>query len=356
MQGANRYQHVSPSCGEHARAAWSNFVGNFSMSQQMIRQWLKVRIVSKRDEAKDICSFELADPAGRSLPPFGAGGHIDVEVNNQLIRQYSLCNHPGEQHRYLIAVLKDPNTRGGSLAMHERFQEGDLINISEPKNHFPLANSASKSLLFAGGIGVTPILCMAERLAQTGADFDFHYCARSLDRMAFVDRIKQSAFASRVSFHLDDGPDSQKLDIKRALGKPQEDVHIYVCGPTGFMDWMLKTAQDSQWPEEQVHREYFAAGAQPAGLAAGVFEVQIASTGMTYLVPADKSIASLLREKGVDIPTSCEEGVCGTCLTRVLEGEPDHRDLFLSKKERARNDQMLPCCSRAKSRRIVLDL
>jgi len=322
----------------------------------MIRQWLSAKVVSKKAEAQDIVSFELADPAGRTLPPFGAGAHIDVEVNEGLIRQYSLCNHPAEQHRYLIAVLKDPTTRGGSLAMHERIREGDLIHISEPKNHFPLAASAKKSLLFAGGIGVTPILCMAERLAQTHADFEFHYCARAIERMAFVDRIKQSAFADKVNFHLDNGPDAQKLDIKRVLGKPQDGVHIYVCGPTGFMNWVLTAAQDAGWPDEQVHREYFAAAALPAGLAAGEFEVQIASTGVTYLVPADKPITKLLREHGIDIPTSCEEGVCGTCLTRVLEGEPDHRDVFLSKKERARNDQMLLCCSRAKSRKLVLDL
>jgi vanillate O-demethylase ferredoxin subunit len=327
-----------------------------SMSQQVARQWLSVKVISVREEVQDILSFELADPAGRSLPPFAAGGHIDVEVSDKLIRQYSLCNHPGEQHRYLIAVLKDPGTRGGSLAMHERFKEGDLINISEPKNHFPLATSARKSLLFAGGIGVTPILCMAERLAQTGADFELHYCARSLDRMAFVERIKTSEFANKVSFHLDDGPDVQKLDINRVLSKPQQEVHIYVCGPSGFMDWILKTAQRNQWPEEQVHREYFAAVVQPASLAAGEFEVQIASTGVTYRVPADKSITNLLREHGVDIPTSCEEGVCGTCLTRVIEGEPDHRDLFLTSKERARNDQLLPCCSRAISKKLVLDL
>lgn len=322
----------------------------------MIRQWLSVKVVSKKAEAEDIVSFELADPAGRSLPPFSAGAHIDVEVSEGLIRQYSLCNHPAEQHRYLIAVLKDPATRGGSLAMHERIQEGDLIHISEPKNHFPLAASAKKSLLFAGGIGVTPILCMAERLAQTHVDFEFHYCARSVERMAFVDRIKRSAYAEKVSFHLDDGPDAQRLDVRRVLKKPQDGVHMYVCGPTGFMNWVLGAAQDHGWADDQVHREYFAAASPPAGLAAGEFEVQIASTGMTYLVPADKPIIKLLREHGIDIPTSCEEGVCGTCLTRVLEGEPDHRDVFLSKKERARNDQMLPCCSRAKSRKLVLDL
>jgi vanillate monooxygenase ferredoxin subunit len=326
------------------------------MSQQMVRQWLSVKVIARREEAKDIVSFELADPAGRNLPPFGAGAHIDVEVGDGVTRQYSLCNHPGEHHRYLIAVLKDPNTRGGSLAIHEQLQEGALINISEPKNHFPLASSAKKSLLFAGGIGVTPILCMAERLAQTRADFEFHYCARSIDRMAFVDRIKQSAFANKVNFHFDDGPDAQKLDIKQALGMAQPEVHVYVCGPTGFMDWILNTAREFGWIDEQVHREYFAAAAPLAGLAAGEFEVQIASSGATYTIPADKSIVGALREQGIDIPTSCESGVCGTCLTRVLEGEPDHRDYFLTKNERARNDQIMPCCSRAKSQRLILDL
>ncbi len=325
-------------------------------SQQMVRQWLSVKVISRREEAQDILSFELADPAGRSLPPFGAGAHIDVEVNDGMTRQYSLCNHPGERHRYLVAVLKDPHSRGGSLALHERLQEGDLINISEPKNHFPLAAKAKKSMLFAGGIGVTPILCMAERLAQTGADFEFHYCARSLGRMAFVERIQQSAFASKAYFHLDDGPDAQKLDAKQVLGMPQPEVHLYVCGPTGFMDWILTTANELGWPDEQVHREYFAAAAPATGLAAGEFDVQIASTGETYRIPADKSITESLRGQGIEIPTSCENGLCGTCLTRVLEGEPEHRDYFLTKKERALNDQILPCCSRARSAKLVLDL
>lgn len=326
------------------------------MTQQVVRQWLKVKVIAKRDEALDIASFELADPAGRLLPPFSAGAHIDVEARDGLIRQYSLCNHPGEQHRYVIAVLKDPATRGGSLAMHQEVREGDLINISEPKNHFPLAGAAGKSILFAGGIGVTPILCMAERLAQIGAEFEFHYCARSAERMAFVARIRQSGFADKVQFHLDDGPAQQKLDATRALSQLQPDVHIYVCGPTGFMDWVLGAAKQQGWPDAQVHREYFAAAPLAEGTASDEFEVQIASTGKTYVIPANKSIVDALRDHDVEIPVSCEQGVCGTCLTRVLEGTPDHRDMFLMEDERARNDQMLPCCSRAKSKRLVLDL
>src|SRR5882757_1990756 len=322
----------------------------------MIRQWLSVKVMAKRQEATDIFSFELAEPTGRSLPPFSAGAHIDVEIRDGLTRQYSLCNNPGEQHRYLIAVLKDPNTRGGSIGMHERIAVGDIINISEPKNHFPLASSAKKSLLFGGGIGVTPILCMAERLAQVAAEFEFHYCARSADRMAFADRIKQSSFADKVSLHLDDGPESQKLDINRVLATPKADVHLYVCGPTGFMNWVLGAAKQQGWPESQVHREYFAAVPQAAGLAADEFEVQVASSGVTYLIPANNTMTEVLRAAGVDIPTSCEQGVCGTCLTHVLEGEPDHRDSYLTDDERARNDQMMPCCSRAKSKKLVLDL
>lgn len=321
----------------------------------MLRQWLNVKVVSRREEATDIVSFELTDPQGRTLPPFSAGAHIDVEVQPDVVRQYSLCNHPSEQHRYQIAVLKDPNSRGGSIAIHERLAEGALLNISEPKNHFPLAASARKSLLFAGGIGVTPILCMAERLAQIGADFEMHYCARAPERMAFQERIRTTPFADKVKFHFDNGPDSQKLDIQKVLGKPAKEVHVYVCGPTGFMEWVLGAAKKLRWPDAQVHREYFAAPVS-ADAAAGEFDVQVSSTGETFRIPADKSITTVLKEHGIDIPVSCEQGVCGTCLTRVLEGEVDHRDAYLTDKERAANDQMMPCCSRAKSNKLVLDI
>ena len=321
----------------------------------MLRQWLKVQVIAKHQEATDIFSYELADSQGRTLPPFSAGAHIDVEAREGVVRQYSLCNIPGELHRYLIAVLKDPASRGGSIALHEQLEVGDALNISEPKNHFPLA-TAKRTLLFAGGIGITPILCMAERLAQMDADFEFHYCARSLERMAFVDRIKHAAFADKVSFYFDDDADARKLDINTVLAKPQAGVHIYVCGPVGFIEWVLTTAKQQGWPEAQVHREYFSAVPRPPGLAADEFEVQVASTGKTFVISANSSITEVLRANGVDIPTSCEQGVCGTCLTHVLAGEPDHRDSFLTADERARNDQMMPCCSRARSRKLVLDL
>ncbi len=321
----------------------------------MIQQWLSVRVVARQQEATDVCSFELADPEGRALPGFNAGAHIDVQVRDGLIRQYSLCNAPGEQHRYRIAVLREASGRGGSIALHDQIQQGDLINISAPRNHFPLAPGASRTVLLGGGIGVTPILCMAQQLAQANADFEMHYCTRSADRTAFADQIRQSSFADRVIFHRDDGDPAQKFDAAAVLANPVSGTHIYVCGPAGFMDYVLKTAKQLGWPDAQVHREYFAAAPQQGGVAQE-FEVQIASTGQVLVIPADKAIAEVLMEHNIDITTSCDQGVCGTCLTSVLEGEPDHRDSFLTDEERARNDQMTPCCSRAKSRRLVLDL
>lgn len=316
---------------------------------------LQVRVACKAVEALDICTFELVAADGRALPAFSAGSHIDVQVPGGLTRQYSLCNEPGESHRYLIGVLRDAASRGGSAAMHDRVREGDVLTISAPKNHFPLVHEARRSLLLAGGIGVTPILCMAERLAATGADFEMHYCTRSRERTAFHDRIRASAFAERVQFHFDDGDAAQKLDIAALLATPQPGTHLYVCGPKGFMDAVLSTARARGWPEAQLHYEFFAAEVAPAqGDAA--FEVQLASSGRVIVVPKDQTVVKALAAAGVEVQVSCEQGVCGTCLTRVLEGTPDHRDLYLTPEEQAANDQFTPCCSRARSARLVLDL
>jgi vanillate O-demethylase ferredoxin subunit len=316
---------------------------------------LKVRVARKSVEALDICTFELVAADGGALPSFSAGSHVDVHVPGGITRQYSLCNDPSESHRYLIGVLKDPATRGGSKAMHERLKEGDALDIGAPKNHFALAHEARRHLLLAGGIGVTPILCMAERLAVMGANFEMHYCTRSRERTAFVERIAGSSFAARVSHHFDDGPEAQKLDIASLLAAPQPGTHVYVCGPKGFMDAVLGTARASGWPEAQLHFEFFSA-APTATESDGGFEVQLASSGRVIAVPKDKSVVQALAAAGVEVMTSCEQGVCGTCLTRVLEGEPDHRDVYLTPEEQAANDQFTPCCSRSKSARLVLDL
>jgi vanillate O-demethylase ferredoxin subunit len=317
---------------------------------------IEVIVMRKQREAEDIYSFELRRVDDAPLPPFSAGAHVDVSIRDGLTRQYSLSNHPEEQHRYLIGVLRDPASRGGSVALVDNVKEGDHIHISEPRNHFPLAHEAKRSLLFAGGIGVTPILCMAERLAHVGSAFEMHYCTRSAARTAFMARIQSASFSDQVKFHFDDGAAEQKLDAAAVLAKPVPGTHLYVCGPTGFMDYVLKTAKDMGWPEEQVHREYFAAPVQAQTGPDDSFQVKLASSGQVIDVPPEKTITAALLAHGIRIPVSCESGVCGTCITRVIEGEPDHRDAFFTDEEKAANDQFTPCCSRSKSKLLVLDL
>ncbi|MBS0514442.1 MAG: PepSY domain-containing protein [Proteobacteria bacterium] len=332
-----------------------------------IRSWLRraerdpsrlprrVRVVRKTAEATNIFTFELADPDGAALPAFSAGAHIDVQVRDGLVRQYSLCNDPRETHRYLIGVLRTNDSRGGSRALHDEVGEGDLIRIGEPRNHFPLVHAAEQSLLLAAGIGITPILCMAERLANVGADFHLHYWARSRAHAAFVERVEQSAFADRAQFHFSEGVPAQRANLDEVLARPGARTHLYVCGPVRFMDAALLAARRAGWREEHLHREYFSADLVRSANDTG-FVVKLASSGKSYTVGKTKSVLEVLAANGVVLPRSCEQGVCGTCLTGVLDGVPDHRDRVLSAAERARNDRFTPCCSRAKSPILVLDL
>jgi vanillate O-demethylase ferredoxin subunit len=315
---------------------------------------IAVRVARKTQEAEAICGYELVREDGAALPPFEAGAHIDVHLPNGLVRQYSLCNAPGETQRYLIAVLRDAASRGGSQAMHDAVDVGSVLAISEPKNHFPLVD-AGRTLLLAGGIGVTPILAMAETLAARGAPFEMHYCARSPERAAFRERIGAASFGGQVHFHYDSGGAAQRLDLASLLAAPEQGTHLYVCGPQGFIDHVLASAKGLGWPAAQLHVEYF--GAAPVDSSGDQpFDVKLASSGKVVTVPAGQSVIRALAAQGVEIPYSCEEGVCGTCLTRVLDGVPDHRDLYLTDEERAANDQFTPCCSRARTPLLVLDL
>lgn len=315
---------------------------------------LFVRIAQRNRETDDIISLDLRDPNGGELPPFEAGAHIDVHVAPGVVRQYSLCNAPSERHRYLIGVLRDPASRGGSVAIHERLEAGAVIEISAPRNHFPL-KAGTRSILIAGGIGVTPMLCMAEALHASATGFTLHYCARSQDKAAFRSRIEQSAYKQQVAFHYDDQGDAQKLDPVMLFAQAGSDDEIYVCGPSGFIEWVCRAAEQAGIPKQRVRYEYFSA--RPVDTSHdSSFDVRIASTGQVFHIPADRSITSVLLEAGVDIYTSCEEGTCGTCVTRLLEGEADHRDVFLTDEEHACGNQFTPCCSRAKSSLLVLDL
>ncbi len=315
---------------------------------------IQVRVRRKLQEAQDIASFELVRPDGAPLPPFSAGSHIDVRLPDGMVRQYSLCNDDEDSGHYRIAVLRDAHSRGGSRAMHDSIGQGDLMEISSPRNHFPLVD-ARRTILLAGGIGVTPLLCMAQRLAKAQADFQLHYCVRTPERTAFRDEIASSGFASRVLFHYDGGPSDQRLDLAAVLADPGPHVHAYVCGPQGFIDHVTASARLHGWGEEQLHVEYFQAAPADA-TADSAFRVKVASSGDIYEVPAGQTVVQVLGEKGIEIPVSCEQGICGTCITRVLEGQCDHRDLYFTDEEKERNDQFTPCCSRAKSPLLVLDL
>lgn len=316
---------------------------------------LKVNVTRKTDEAEGICSFELRPTDGDTLPAFDAGAHIDIHITDGLVRQYSLCNDPRERHRYVIGVLNDPASRGGSRTMHEEIREGQVISIGAPRNLFALEPAASRHLLLAGGIGITPMLAMAHELLRRGAQFELHYCFRSNERAAFLAALADAPFADRVHLHDDSGTAQQKLDAGTLLMSPADGTHLYVCGPAGFMTHILESADAAGWRKGCVHREFFAAAPVDHGQDMA-FDVELARSGQVFRIPADRSVFEVLDEAGIAIETSCEQGVCGTCVTRVLAGTPEHRDQFLTAAEQAANDRFTPCCSRARSPRLVLDL
>jgi vanillate O-demethylase ferredoxin subunit len=326
---------------------------------------IEVLVAEKREEAQGICTFELVAKDGAALPAFSAGAHIDVHIADGLVRQYSLCNQAdgkgdaGGYRHYLIGVLRDPKSRGGSAALHSHIAQGDILRISPPRNHFPLVHG-DRFLLFAGGIGVTPILCMAERLAQAGKPFEMHYSARSAERMAFRQRILDAPFASLIKLYVDEDPAGARLDLADVIAPwsgslDQLGTHIYVCGPGGYIDFLVSHAKAQGWPASNMHLEHFGSVAQ-GHQGDRAFRLKLASSGRIIEVAADVTVAAALLEQGVDIPLSCEQGVCGVCITGVLEGIPEHRDVCLSEAEQAANDRFTPCCSRAKTPVLVLDL
>lgn len=332
----------------------------------MALEIFEMRVSRVIDETGAVKSFELRMLDGEPVPAFAAGAHIDVHMDG-FARQYSMCNAPSETHRYVFGVLREPESRGGSVWIHDRLDEGAVLKISGPRNHFPLAPDAAHHVLLAGGIGVTPILCMAWELSGAEKPFEMHYCAKSRADAAFADMIERSPIAEHLTWHFDGGDPAKGFDLKAAFAEVKPGTHIYCCGPAGMIKAALEAT--AHWPEGTFHFESFAAADAPeagAGAAAGAtsadggadgaFEVEVASTGAVLSVPGDKSIVAVLRENGVEVDTLCEDGICGTCITGVLEGEPDHRDSVLDKSEKAGGKLMTVCCSRAKSGRLKLDL
>ncbi|MCJ8163019.1 PDR/VanB family oxidoreductase [Acinetobacter zhairhuonensis] len=300
-----------------------------------------------------IRAFELVSTSGSALPRFEAGSHIDVHLKNGLIRQYSLSNCSSEQNRYVIGVLQDENSRGGSRCMHNDYHEGDVLSIGQPRNLFALHPNTKTAVLFAGGIGITPILSMAYRLKAQNIPFELHYFVRTHEMIAFYGNLT-THFPDQVHFHIQDQDETQ-CNMQQVLQQPTSDKHLYVCGPTGFMQFVMQSAETAGWQTEQLHQEHFVAQ-QSKHENDEAFTVEIAGTGRRIEIHPEQTVTQALLEHGFDVPVSCEQGICGTCITRVVSGTPDHRDMFMTDEERALNNQFTPCCSRSKSKNLVIEL
>ena len=305
-------------------------------------------------EADGIASFEFRAADGSELPAFSAGAHIDVHLRPGCVRQYSLCNDPRERHRYVVAVQREEAGRGGSRAMHDELRIGQGVTISAPRNFFPLAPGARRHLLLGGGIGITPMMAMVAELEARGAEFFLHSCTRGPEKTAFRERLDALAAAGRGTIHHDGGVPSRGLDVRALLREHEPGTHLYYCGPAGFMEAVA--AASAHWPKESVHFEHFStpAGEAPPSEPNRPFRIRLVRSALDLEVPADKTIVDVLRENDVFIETSCQEGYCGTCLTRYVAGEPEHRDTVLDEDDR--KEFLMVCCARARSPELHLDL
>lgn len=311
---------------------------------------IETRVMRAQDIAQDVKLLELAAADGSALPAFAAGAHIDIHLPGDLIRQYSLLGSPSRTERYLIAVARETNGRGGSAYVHDSVAAGDILTISKPRCHFPLHEDARHSVLIAGGIGVTPIWCMAQRLIEIGNSFELHYAARTRVHAALLDEIAaRPSGALRTYFNLEGDP---LMDLPAIVASAPAGSHFYCCGPIPLIE--AYRAACSALPEERVHFEQFSA-AVPAATEGG-FTVELAKSGMTIPVAPGETILDALGREGIAMTYSCREGVCGSCETVVLAGQPDHRDAILTEAERAEGKTMMICCSGSLGKKLVLDL
>jgi ferredoxin-NADP reductase/predicted pyridoxine 5'-phosphate oxidase superfamily flavin-nucleotide-binding protein len=322
---------------------YSNFDETLSLQVEHIQQ-----------ETDRVKSFRLRADDGKALPEVLAGAHLQVMVKlpdgSEAKRHYSLLNHPDDRSWYEIGVLKEPEGRGGSRYMHEHVSEGDTLEIQLPKNAFPMATHANHSILIAGGIGITPILSMMHILSSRNKSFEMHYSARTFAGLAFRDRIERVASDS-ANFYATKEPNGQRLDLKELLATPKPGVHVYICGPRGMISAVREVAEAKGWHLSQIHFESF--GAQPLANDKAI-RVHLVKSNQSITVPANRSILDTLLDADIDVPHDCKRGECTMCTTRVIEGDPDHRDLCLSAEEKA--SSMCVCVSRACGEELKLDL
>jgi ferredoxin-NADP reductase len=309
---------------------------------------LKARLTAIRYAAEGIHLYEFSPVEAAAFPPFTAGAHVDLHLPNGLVRQYSLCNAQDETHRYVVGIKRDPASRGGSSYVHDQLRVGTVLQLGAPRNHFALHEAAAHTVLIAGGIGVTPIACMAQRLRALGASFEVHYSVRKRGEAAFLDVLA----GANLHLHVDAEHGNAPMALARIVAGAPRDAHLYCCGPGPMLDAFEATATGR--PAGHVHLERFAA-AQPAA-ADGGFTVQLARSGRSLRIRPGCTILDTLREEGISVQASCEQGICGSCETRVLSGRPDHRDSLLSDEEKQANKVMMVCCSGSKDDVLVLDL
>jgi len=311
-----------------------------------------VVVKNRHVEGENIAVMEFESATSATLPKVEAGAHIDVHLPNGMVRQYSLCQNPNDEGKFRLGILRDPESRGGSVSAFDEIKDGMQIQVSEPKNLFPLLK-AKHSVLIGGGIGITPLITMAYQLASEGTSFELHYCGASPENCAFVDEIKNGELAKYTTFHFKSEGASHRAFFESAIKDIDSESHIYTCGPVGFMDWVINLATAHDFPEQQIHKEYFQVETDTSGDS---FEVVAERSGKIIMVEAGETILQALAKEGIEIEMSCEQGVCGTCMCDVIEGEPDHRDVYFTDEEKASNEQILVCCSRSKTPRLVLDI
>lgn len=314
---------------------------------------LEVRVQTLRHEATDVVSLELVAHGAPSLPAFTAGSHVDVHLPNGLVRSFSLMNSQEDTQRYLLGIARDAKSRGGSKYVHDELRVGKLLRISRPRNNFPLNEHGERNVFIAGGIGITPFCSMLDRLNSLGRKWLLYYCVRTREHAAFAERLQQLAAvnSSEVIFNFDHEPGGRILDVAAVVASVPLGAHLYCCGPLS----MLNAFNDAcvARSREFVHLEYFSSPTQPA--VQGGFRVVLARSQKTVFVPEGNTILEVLLAEGIDVPYSCQQGICGACETAVLSGLPEHRDMILTPEQQASNKLMMICCSGSRGDQIVLD-
>jgi ferredoxin-NADP reductase len=312
---------------------------------------LKLVVDEVRKECDDVLTLSLIDGTGSTLPTWEAGAHIDLHLANGMVRQYSLHNTPGDSSRYEVAVLRDPNSRGGSQHIHDEVKKGSTLTASLPRNNFPL-KPAEEYLFVAGGIGITPLLPMMQAAADNDIAYRMVYAGRSRPKMAFFEQLSDD---SRVQMCVSD--EGTRLDLDTLIDDDLgPNVHIYSCGPERLLDALAARCSQLEM-SARLHVEHFSGTVVELDPnVETAFEVELSRSGKTLTVGPDQTILDALLACGIKAANSCGEGVCGSCETTVLEGEVDHRDAVLDDDEKAENEVMMICCSRARSPRIVLDM